>query len=115
MEVLQRKERPRGWGDFLGGWKGLVPLILFIFSTEALTVSVGGDAGGFWWVTFHFILSPLYCIVHITVTCFNTLQLTPTTARMKYLSSILLPLAFLYIVFAGNVLWLRFFNIDFNK
>lgn len=97
----------------MGGFSGLLILLIIILFDELVTVQCGGDAGAFLWTTFHFIVNPILCLIYIIVTIFKAIH-TRSKTRYFYPLGIAVAILYIYLSLTGSTFWLDFFNIDFN-
>ena len=89
------------------GWQGLVVLILVVLVPDfyAAKFASNFDLGGFIFVTLHFVLLPIYCVIHAGMTIKNLIRDKSATNRFFNLISITLSLSFILIFTSGNI-WL---------
>jgi lipopolysaccharide export LptBFGC system permease protein LptF len=106
-------EKLSKWRCLLGGWRGLFLLVIFILATELFSSRVGGDTGAFLFVTFHFIISPLFCITHILITLINSTYQKSSGHKLIYLIPAFITGGIFYILVTGNIRWLEVLRINF--
>lgn len=103
------------WMVQLGGWYGSLILLFAYLASEVGYGRLGGDLGGFLYVTFHFIIMPLGSICIIILTFIRIYRKGTLINRLLTLFSIVVPITIIYIAVTGSLITVHVFNIDFNK
>ena len=78
---------------------------LWALSSEVITIYVGGDIGGFLWVTFHFILNPILGSIIILLVIWHSLKQGTPWLKAVTLVSCIAPLIVIYMAYTGS-LWI---------
>ena len=102
------------WLLHVGGWFGAAILIVVFLLSEFIPVWIGGDLGGFLYVTFHFILVPLLSICVVVLTVIKTFQIKAVGKKLGTFLSAVVPIAILYLAVTGSAWLPRLLNIHFN-
>lgn len=81
---------------------------------ELASFAIGGDSGGFLWVTTHFIVTPVISTVVLAATVLRVILTNGKRARFIVASSAIVPLTLIYFVISvGN--WLKVMQLlDLN-
>jgi phosphoglycerol transferase MdoB-like AlkP superfamily enzyme len=103
------------WMVELGGWYGSLILLFAYLASEVGYGRLGGDWGGFLYVTFHFIIMPLGSICIIILTFIRICRKGTLINRLLTIFSIVIPLTIILIAVTGSLITVHVFNIDFNK
>jgi len=99
----------------LNGWRGLAILISVILVPELICANLLlKEIGSFLWVTFHFITTPIYCLVHIVIALINISRFKISTDSAFNVISIGIALGFIYISVTGNIGWVKILQISFQ-
>ncbi len=98
-----------------GGWSGSVILVIALLLPEIGSYIIGGDWGSFLFVTFHFILIPLFSIFVLCITIIKVYKMQKHLSRIVAFLSVIIPLSILYIVITGSTVLMEFLNINFNR
>lgn len=93
---------------------GLI-LIAVLICSELISVILGGDWGSLLWVTFHFVLNPILCIIYVLLVVIKFSKKNSMFDNLLCIPFILLAIFYLYIAFTGRVEWVEIFGINFNK
>ena len=78
---------------------------LWALFSEALTIYLGGDWGGFLWVTFHFILNPILGGIIILIVIWHSLKQSIPWLKAVTIFSCIAPLVVIYMAYTGS-LWI---------
>jgi hypothetical protein len=95
-----------------GGWPASLILTFLYFASELGSFAVGGDAGGFLWVTFHFVLMPLLSLGVLCWAVVRTLRTTGAVRKFVVLSSSVIPVAIIFVAITGEPGLARFFRLS---
>lgn len=98
-----------------GGWSGSLILLLVLAVTEMGSYAVGGDWGAFLYVTFHFILIPLFALLVLVATGIKTYRIERQLPRVVNVLAVIVPLTILYITISGSTWLMDLLRIDFNR
>ena len=98
----------------LGGFKGFLLLAAAILMDETISVLIGGDTGGFLWVTFHFILNPVLCIAFVICAAVKAILVEQLSVIVIGLILSALALGYVYLSASGNIEWIQFLGISFQ-
>ena len=89
--------------------------LAWILATEFGVVAIGGDLGGFLYVTFHFILNPLVGVVVAAFLAWHALvSQGRLPVRVLTLASISLRLSIVYIAATGSFWLTEFLGLRFR-
>lgn len=97
-----------------GGSEELHKFILFILLTELGSKLIGGEWGGFLWTGFHFFINPIYCLYYLAISFKHLRNIQTGMRRFLFFLSLLVPIAYLIILWKFNIEWVEFFNIKFR-
>lgn len=98
-----------------GGWTGSFILLMVLLLTEIGSYIIGGDWGAFLFVTFHFILIPLFSMFVLCITGIKVYKMQKQLSRIGTFLSVIIPLSILYIAITGSTLLIKLSNINFNR
>ncbi len=111
-----REENPgRNFFWFFSGWRAAGVLLIGILLVEVGLSKMGGDSAAFLYVTFHFIVVPLWSVCVLIATVLNAFRIKIVSARVLTLSSIIIPIFLLYITCSGNTWLPELLGVNFNK
>ena len=98
-----------------GGGTGFALLAGTIALDEAVSVMLGGEIGAMLWILFHFVVNPTLCGLFIIFTVAKAALVRKPKVTMLYLAFVVAASAYIYVAVSGNIWWLEFFGIDFNR
>ncbi len=84
------------------GLKIIGYFVLLVLLSETATMYLGGDTGGFIWVTFHFIINPVLGITVILFVIWHTLKQSILWLKVITIVACIAPLLVIYIGYTGN-------------
>ncbi len=99
----------------LGGWSGSAILLLVLVISEMGSHIIGGDWGAFLYVTFHFILIPIFSVIVVGVTGFKVNKMQQQLPRVVSSLAVIIPLSIIYLTVTGSTWLTELFKIDFNR
>ena len=99
----------------LGGWYGSLILLCAYIASEVGFGMLGGDWGGFLYVTFHFIIMPLGSICIVILTLIKIYREGTLINKLLTICSVIIPITIILIAVTGSLITVDLFNIDFNK
>ena len=85
---------------------------VWVLASEYGSASIGGDFGGFSWVTFHFILNPTIGILLSIFLIFVAIKQDRLHAKIVSFISIGFPLFITYVGFTGNIWFVELVGIN---
>jgi len=85
------------------GGEGLLLLITLVFIPELLCCLVGGELGGFAWIAFHFVFSPLLCFLFVVGALARVILRVPFSLAVRLLSYSAFAGAIAYLLVTGNI------------
>ncbi len=85
------------------GWTGALILLIIYLASEFGTVALGGDFGGFLYVTMHFIVNPLLGVLVIVLTMMKMPKFTKPLDVIYQGIPVVIPALIIYIAISVNV------------
>jgi len=97
-----------------GGIGGFLVLSAMIVADEAVCVYIGGNIGSFLWVTFHFVVNPIFCALYILLSIAKAVAVRRLKEAITCVILCALALGYIYLAVSGNIQWVQFFGISFQ-
>lgn len=110
-----KKESPAFTGSPFRAVSVLIGLLLIVFMGELLPVIYGGDLGAFLWTSIHFVLNPLLCLAYIVFAAFQVFHTGSKQRRLLYLSLLVLPILYIYVLLSDPAGWVRILGLSFPR
>jgi hypothetical protein len=96
---------------WLVGWPGAIVLLSVCVIFEIICIRIiGGDAGAFWFVTWHFILAPLLAGFAAILTIGAVTKAMSMRAKLTMIVSLVVPILIIMGAVTGDLGMLRFLS-----
>jgi len=97
------------------GLIGIGIFTLWVLISELATIYIGGEIGGFFWLTFHFMINPIAGLIVVIFVVGHVIKQNILWIKIFALVACIVPLAVAFFGLSGNIWLIETLGISFQK
>ena len=97
------------------GLIGIGIFTLWVFISELATIYIGGEMGGLFWLTFHFMVNPIAGLIVVVFVVGHVFKQNILWIKICALVACCVPLAVSFFGLSGNIWIIDTLGISFQK
>jgi hypothetical protein len=97
------------------GLIGIGIFTLWVLISELATIYIGGEIGGFFWLTFHFMINPIAGLIVVVFVVGHVIKQNILWIKIFALVACIVPLAVAFFGLSGNIWLIETLGISFQK
>ncbi len=97
------------------GLIGIGIFTLWVLISELATIYIGGETGGLFWLTFHFVINPIAGLIVVVFVVGHEIKQNILWIKIFTLVACSVPLAVTFFGLSGNIWLIDTLGISFQK